>query len=72
MDSSISNLIEYEPRGLSQSDFLDDLELRHPILIAKQRLDKNYVHRSLADRKRKPERKSHVIVHVDNSRKPWG
>ena len=26
----------------------------------------------MADRKRKPERKSHVIVHVDGSRKPWG
>ena len=26
----------------------------------------------MADRKRKPERKSHAIVHVDGSRKPWG
>lgn len=72
MDSSINNLIEYEPQGLSQSDFFDDLKLRHPLLIAQQRLDKSYVHRSIADRKRKPERKSHAIVNVNGSRKPWG
>ena len=46
-----SNLIEFDFMGLSQPSFLEDItELHHPLLVAKKRLDKNFVHKSIQKR----------------------
>ena len=66
-----SNLIEFEEGGLSQPNFLKDMLLKHPLLIAKQRLDANYVPKSLTKRPWKKERKSQEIVDIDGVKKPW-
>ena len=42
------NLLEYDEGGLTQSDFLAEMTVQHPLLLAKQKLDKTYIHRSIA------------------------
>ena len=47
------------------------MKVKHPLLLAKQRLDKNYVHKSIVKAETKRQRKGHEIVHIDGVRKPW-
>lgn len=63
--------MEYDEGGLSISDLLAEMKVKHPLLLAKQRLDKTYVHRSIAKAPLKRERRSHEIVDIDGARKPW-
>ena len=67
-----NNLIEFEEGGLSQSNFLEEIELRHPMLKAKHRLDSRYVPRSYAKNPWKPERQDSQTVNIEGEKKPWG
>lgn len=66
------NLLEYEVTGFSQPDFLEKLEVSHPLLVARKRLNEKYVHKSMAKAQPKRERRSQEIVDIDGVKKPWG
>jgi len=67
-----SNLIEFEQSGLSQPNFLADLEVHDPLLVARKRFDQKYVHKSISKLVPKKERRSYELVNVDGVKKPWG
>ena len=62
------NLLEYEVTGFSQPDFLDKLDVSHPLLVARKRLNEKYVHKSMAKAQPKRERRSQEIVDIDGTR----
>lgn len=66
------NLLEYEVTGFSQPDFLDRLDVSHPLLVARKRLNEKYVHKSMAKAQPKRERRSQEIVDIDGTRSQWG
>ena len=66
------NLLEYEATGFSQPDFLEKLDVSHPLLVARKRFNDKYVHKSMAKAPPKRERRSHEIVDIDGVRQQWG
>lgn len=66
------NLLEYEVTGFSQPDFLDKLDVSHPLLVARKRLNEKYVHKSMAKARPKRERRSQEIVDIDGTTSQWG
>lgn len=67
-----SNLFDFEQVGLSQPKFLSEMDVRHPWLAAKKRLDENFVHLSSMKLKPKKEPKDAQVLNIDGKKQSWG